>query len=277
MGQLLNTVLSYLQYYAEAGTIYQAHSPALYDFAAQVVEGSVLDEAIFQDIENSRITLLADRSTVDFVELGAGSRSGSQSSKTIRSIAQSSLSGRRQCRQLAKMVLAYRPSTVVELGTSLGIATMYLAAADGSTQVHTLEGDPTVAARAQSLFKQHQLSNIHLHQGPFEQTLEPLLAELSSVDMAFVDGNHSYQPTMDYFHLLLRYAAEQCVLVFDDIYWSTEMQQAWSDIKAHPQVAHSIDLYHMGVVLVGSNDRQPAHHHKLIEYKYKPWRIGVFG
>jgi len=37
-------------------------------------------------------------------------------------------------------------------------------------------------------------------------------------------------------------------IIFDDIYWSEGMQQAWTEICARPEVTLSLDLFHMGVV-----------------------------
>jgi len=277
MSQLSAQVKSYLKFYSSATTVYQAHSPSLYRFASNVVESRHASPPIFRDIEAIRKNHQQSSQPVDFRELGAGSQKGGSTTKTIGSIARSSLSGRRQCRQLARMVATYQPQTVLELGTSLGIATMYMAASGSNCRVYTCEGDPTVAHWASQSFDKLGLQNIQLHLGPFEQTLVPLLEKLQQVDMAFLDGNHSYAPTIQYFHTLLAYCTKDTLLVFDDIYWSEEMTAAWHYIREHEAVTQSIDLYHMGIVMVGGTASGTAPQHKLIEYKYKPWRIGVMG
>ena len=85
-------------------------------------------------------------------------------------------------------------------------------------------------------------------QGEFSKTLPILLEELPRVDFAYVDGNHSLEPTVDYFNLLLKKCHTHSVLVFDDINWSQEMKQAWSSIKNHEAVTVTIDLFAFGIV-----------------------------
>jgi len=37
-------------------------------------------------------------------------------------------------------------------------------------------------------------------------------------------------------------------LVFDDIHWSAEMEKAWLEIKSHPSVQYTIDIFFLGFV-----------------------------
>lgn len=271
---VLSQIKHYWTFYRSATTIYQAHSPLLYAFAKDVVEARPTDTAL-QTVEAHRRTLLADPTKVDFVELGAGSRS-SHTTKTIAQIAKTSLSRSRQCQQIYSIVKAYQPKTVVEMGTSLGIATAYMAAARTTAHIHTLEGDPTVAAYARKLFADLDFTGIRIHEGDFAETLPEVLDQLSTVDLAFVDGNHSYEPTMAYFHELVAKSNKETILIFDDIYWSTDMMRAWSDIQADKAVRCTVDLFHMGVVWLHPRE-QPVIHQMMVPFRQKPWRIGLFG
>lgn len=68
--------------------------------------------------------------------------------------------------------------------------------------------------------------------------------------MVYIDGNHRYASTMQYFELLLSKVNEQSILIFDDIYWSSEMEKAWNEIKNHEAVTLTIDLFYVGIVFL---------------------------
>jgi predicted O-methyltransferase YrrM len=75
-----------------------------------------------------------------------------------------------------------------------------------------------------------------------------VLEKIKTLDMLFIDGNHSYDATMRYFEMCKPYLHNQSLIVFDDIYWSKGMTQAWKEIKADPIVTVSIDLFFIGLV-----------------------------
>lgn len=200
------------------------------------------------ELEAIRTKLKGDKTVIDFVEYGAGSQSHKNNQKTISEIAKSSLSLRPQCRQLQRIVDRVSAKNILELGTSLGMATMYMGTASARPRIYTLEGDPSVANVAQEQFDTMGLHLIELVLGRFEDTLQPTLDKMERLDLAFLDGNHRYEPTMAYFEKLLPYCHDKTVLIFDDIYWSEEMEKAWKEVKQHPRVAYAYDLFTMGVV-----------------------------
>ena len=138
----------------------------------------------------------------------------------------------------------------MELGTSLGITTAYLAAANANGKVFTIEGAPAIAKLARKNFDRLNLYNTKLIEGGFDSALPELLDTIKRVDFAFVDGNHRMEPTLRYFQLLLQYADEKTILVFDDIHWSEEMEAAWRQIQQHPAVTCTVDLFFLGLVFL---------------------------
>jgi predicted O-methyltransferase YrrM len=147
------------------------------------------------------------------------------------------------------MVSYYKPATIVELGTSFGITTSYLAKGNETATVYTFEGSTAITAIAQQTFDVLSINNIILQQGNFDMTLPEFLTTNPAIDLAFVDGNHRKQPTLQYFEQLLGSTDENAILIFDDIHWSAEMESAWETIKNHPSVTLSIDLFFIGIVL----------------------------
>ena len=68
--------------------------------------------------------------------------------------------------------------------------------------------------------------------------------------MAFVDANHSEDPTWRYFETIMSHRDDDfCMIVFDDIYWSEGMTKAWNRIAADPRVMTSIELPQMGIAI----------------------------
>src|SRR5690606_25133944 len=110
-----------------------------------------------------------------------------------------------------------QPQTIIELGTCLGITTLYLSEAVKSP-VYTLEGAPPIAQKAQQLFHQKSAQNIQLFQGLFENTLPDVLAQTNGKVLAIFDGNHQKTPTWQYFETALPFADEHSCFVFDDIH-----------------------------------------------------------
>jgi predicted O-methyltransferase YrrM len=150
---------------------------------------------------------------------------------------------------LFRLVNHFQPATTLELGTSLGLTTAYLAAANSRQQVITFEGCPNTAAVARETFEKLELKNVRLVEGNLDQTLPATLAGLTKpVDFVFFDGNHRYEPTLRYFEQCLAKAHENSVFVLDDIHWSAEMEQAWEAIKAHSAVTVTVDLFYVGLV-----------------------------
>jgi predicted O-methyltransferase YrrM len=79
------------------------------------------------------------------------------------------------------------------------------------------------------------------------------------LDLAFIDGNHRKQPTLQYFESLLMRSGKSTILIFDDVHWSAEMEAAWSEIMEHPAVTCTIDLFFIGLVFL-NNDLKVKQH-----------------
>jgi predicted O-methyltransferase YrrM len=142
------------------------------------------------------------------------------------------------------------------MGTSLGITTCYLAQGVSNASVVTMEGAPKVAQEALTTFKNLGCQNIQLIEGNFDQSLPNYLNSISTIGIAYVDGNHRYIPTMQYFNLLLAKSDEHSIFIFDDIHWSSEMEKAWAEIKSDNRIALTIDLFYIGIVFLKKGNKE---------------------
>ena len=241
--------LHYLRYFLTAanGKGHGTHSPFVFDFILHVLNNH--DKGLpVSDIEQLRKQLLSDKTRVDIRDLGAGSRSGSTSARQVAALAASALKPKKYAQLMYRLVRHYRPATIVELGASLGLTTAYMSRAHPGASIITIEGSPAIAALAEKHYRQLGCDNIRLRGGNFDEVLPLVLQELPTIDLAYIDGNHRYQPTLHYFHQFLGKADSNTILVFDDIHWSAEMEKAWEEIKAHPSVTYTIDIFFLGFV-----------------------------
>jgi predicted O-methyltransferase YrrM len=222
------------------------HSPFVFDFITNVLN----DRTAYPEYnvtENLRKKLLASNTPVPIEDYGAG-RSRPSTSKSVSSIASTSAKSPRYGQLLFRIARYYQPNYIVELGTSLGVSTSYLAQADTHAVVVSGEGNYALATMAKENFKTLGLDNIDVVTGNFDNTLPEIISAIPRIDMAFIDGNHRRQPTLKYFSELRKKNSESSVLIFDDIHWSRGMELAWQDIQADPNVMLTIDLFFMGLV-----------------------------
>lgn len=269
--QLWNKINYFLSYYRQSQTIYQVHSPFVFDFVEQVLEDDRRYYSFVQ-LENFRQLLLQSSKEIEVTDFGAGSHKMGTKRRKVKDIAKYSVSPPRQARFLFRLANHFKPNTILELGTSLGLSALYLSSARKNARIITLEGCPQTAQLAQTHLERFEAKNIEIKTGPFEQTYIPALQALKSVDLLFIDGNHQEKATIEYFEKSLPFLHDQSIVVFDDIYWSEGMKKAWEKIKAHPKVTLSIDLYETGLVLF-RQEQKSKEHFTLITKWWKPWRF----
>lgn len=252
--------IRYLKYFLRAsnGKGHGVHSPFVFEFISKVLNDDRHFYA-YDAIEELREKLLSDTRQLTIEDFGAGSRIKKTNTRSIETIASSSLKPRKFGQLLFRIVNYYAPATILELGTSLGITTAYLASAKTCSQVITMEGAISVAEVAAANFHKLQLNNIRLVNGNFDDTLPEVVKQTGKVDLAFIDGNHRYEPTVRYYHALLPAVHEHSVLIFDDIHWSKEMEQAWEEIRMDKQVTLSIDLFFIGLVFFRQENKVKQH------------------
>ena len=254
-------ILSYLRFWLRSGNAHGLHSPFVFGLYTTVIRHDGLFGA-YEAIEARRQELLRSNASITVTDFGAGSHTGAGQVRRVAAIARTAAKPPHLAQLLFRLVNHFQPATILELGTSLGLTTAYLAAADSRQRVITFEGCPNVAAVARETVETLGLSNVEIVTGNLDDTLVPTLTGLAApVDFVFFDGNHRYEPTLRYFEQCLTRHTETSVFVFDDIHWSAEMERAWEAVKAHPAVTVTVDLFFVGLVFFRRN--QPKQHFRL--------------
>lgn len=239
--KLLFQLKHFLLYQWHGRTKYYIHSPFVYQFYLNVLEGNIDKE--LAPVIQLREQLNQDNTSIYISDFGTGK----SKSITVSNIAKQVSIKHKYGQLLYRLVRYYNPASIIELGTSIGLSSSYLSLGVPSTSITTLEGSNEVAAIARRTHQQLSLQNINVIEGNFENTIPALLQDVGQVGLVFFDGNHTQEATLQYFHWFLSKANEESIFVFDDIYWSEGMYAAWQQIKQHPQVTLTIDVYQFGI------------------------------
>ena len=236
----------FLIHWLKAVDEHSLQAPFIYEFYTEVVKNRRFNQshAAVQALRNS---LNSDQTIVQFDDLGAGSQVMGKS--TIGRIAKTSHQPK-VANLLYSIANRFKPSSVLELGTSLGLTTLNMAASAPDARIFTLEGSHELSNLAIKHFEQLGAKNIHVLVGNIDFTLDQVLDRMEGIDLLFMDANHHYQATMEYFNKCLPKFHENTIVVVDDIHWSGSMEKAWKHIINHPSISLSIDFFYAGVLFL---------------------------
>lgn len=236
---------SYLRYRLKAKSRHGVHSPFVYEIVEKVVQANGARKGAA--IEHLRKALKKDTRLVEINDLGAGSRNGAGTSRTVGQIARGSATAPAQAAFLQRLATHLKCRNILELGTNLGLTTAYLASAGHAERTLSIEGDADLAKMAAANLAKLDVA-AEVRCGNFDDLLEPALRELQSPDLVYVDGNHRKSPTLRYFDTITQYASENTLVVLGDIHWSCEMEEAWEAVQRSEAATVTIDLFYFGLV-----------------------------
>lgn len=251
------SALEFIKYIFRSFHLHGVHSPFVFKLNDELIQEKT-PFYCFEEIESIRAKLLLTEKSIDVLDLGAGSKKGNNKKRQINDIANSALKKPKIAQLLYRLAYHFNPNTILEIGTSFGITTSYLASSCPKAKLTTLEGSPEIAKVARINFDKLGLSHIKQNLGNFDETLTSSIQDLKKLDFVYFDGNHQEEPTIKYFEQCLASAHESSVFIFDDIYWSKGMKNAWEKIKQHPKVTITIDLFEIGLVFF-KTDQEKEH------------------
>lgn len=244
-------IRDYLRYRLGWQTRHDIHSPFIFDFIETVLrDGKKYPE--YAELKELRRKLSQDQTSIELTDLGAGSHQPAKS-KTVAQLLNVAVQPSKYQQLLFRMIRKYSPEHVIELGTSLGLSTAYLGKAmSPGSSLTTFEGDPAIldVARRNSFSIVSPDVKLESVLGNFDQTLPEYLNSGAKVDLAYIDGNHTYEATLRYFECLLPRMSVNGILIFDDIYWSEGMKKAWIEIHQDKRTQYTADLFKLGVVFL---------------------------
>lgn len=237
-------IKTYLNYWLDSVNEHSLHSPFLYDLYSKVIN---VEPVADLEIEKLRFDLLKIHREIVVEDIGAASKHFTSGRRKISEIAETSLSTIRFSSLYHRLAGYASAKTIVELGTSFGLNTLYLAKQTG-VKVYTFEGSASIAEVAEDTFRFSAATNIEIIKGNINSTLYATLSRIPKVDFAFIDANHQYEATKKYFAELLMKVHHKSIMVLDDIHGNPGMAKAWKEICTHELVHTSLDLYRCGIL-----------------------------
>ena len=263
---MLHFLTSYINFIWNSKNEHGVHSPFVFD----LVTKCFYDKTVYQEysiLENYRNSLLTNKNFIEVTDFGAGSRVFKSYNRQISKIAKTAGISSRRAELLFRSVKYFQPNTILEIGTSLGLATSALTLGNQKSKIITLEGCPETANQSQVQFRKFNINNVEIVITEFTNYFKSLDFRLSTFDLIYFDGNHSQAATLEYFNLLLPTITNDSVWIFDDIHWSQEMENAWEIIKNHPKVTVTIDTFQWGIVFFRAEQEKE---HFVVRVHYYP-------
>lgn len=255
----VSKLFKYSNYLLSSKTAHGIHSPFVFKLIHELIETKNTNYYQFEELNQLRKKLLNDPTQITITDLGAGSKVFKDNKRKISDIAKVGISKPTFSELFFKLVNFCDAKTIIELGTSIGLNTLYLSKANSNSQIYTIEGCKELQAFASNLAKNEKANNVTFINENFDTALPKLLDQIPSVDLLFVDGNHCYQPTINYFKMALAKKTVGSVFIFDDIHWSQEMEKAWEEIKTHPEVTLTLDLFFVGLIFFRTEQKEKQH------------------
>ena len=251
-------LIEYLKFILKSSNQHGVHSPFVYHLVINCLyKRSNKKWKLFL---NEKQLLLKNKQKITVNEFGAGSNFFKSKERSIAKIAKIAGISDKKASLLIGLVNYFKPSNILEIGTSIGLSTFAIKIANKYSKIITLEGCEETSKVAHQLFDKHKFNDIDIITGDFTETL-PQIVKKNQFDFIYFDGNHTKKSTLEYFNFCLDTLKNQSIWVFDDIYWSKEMKEAWSTIKKHPKVRVTVDIFHFGIVFF--RKEQAKEHFKI--------------
>ena len=254
---MLKIIISYLKFLYNSKNQHGVHSP----FVFNLLTKCFYDKKKYPEytvLKNFRKSLLADKNLIEVTDFGAGSKVFKSNKRQIAKIAKTAGISPKRAELLFRITNYFQPSTILEIGTSLGLATTALSLGNKTSKITSLEGCPNTLHQCQLQLHKFNFNNIECINTEFSSYLKNFQLPASNFQLIYFDGNHSKQATLHYFELLLPTITNETLWIFDDIHWSKEMEEAWKTIQQHPKVTVTIDTFQWGIVFF--RKEQPKEH-----------------
>ena len=254
---MLQQIKSYLKFLLHSKNEHGVHSPFVFDLVTKCFYDNTKYPE-YEVLKSYRKSLLENKNTIEVTDFGAGSRVFKSNTREISKIAQTAGITSKNAELLFRIVRYFQPKNILEIGTSLGLATSALSLGNEKAKIITLEGCPNTQKQAQEQLQiqNSNFKNIEFVNTEFSSYFKTHHPSPITHHLIYFDGNHSKKATLDYFEALLPTISNDSVWIFDDIHWSADMEEAWGIIKNHPKVSVTIDTFQWGIVFFRAEQKK---------------------
>lgn len=254
---MLFQIKSFLKFLWKSKNEHAVHSPFVFNLITKCFYDKK-PKPEYKVLKEYRNSLLKNKNTIEVTDFGAGSKVFKSNTRQISKIAQTAGITQKRAELLFRITNYFEPRSILEIGTSLGLATSSLALGNQKAKITTLEGCPETANQCKLQLQKFKINNVDLIITEFDKYLQSQNLISNIFDLIYIDGNHSKKATLDYFEVLLPTICNETLWIFDDIHWSKDMEEAWKIIKTHPKVTVTIDTFQWGLVFF--RKEQPKEH-----------------
>jgi len=251
-------VLAYVKFLFSSTNQHGVHSPFIYNFVTKCLYDRTKYNA-YNKLNNYRILLKNSKTILDITDLGEGSKILGTNQRKVSKMIKVSSSLEKDTKILFRVAKYFKPESILELGTSIGMGTYALSLANPKATLTTIEGCTNTSDFAKAKFQDLEIKNSVFVKGEFSAVIPTLLKD--HYDLIFFDGHHNKAATIKYFESLLPKINNETIFIFDDIYWSKGMTEAWEYIKAHNAVTVTVDCFNLGFVFF--RKEQAKEHFKI--------------
>ena len=242
---MTHQIKSYIKFLIKSTNQHGVHSPFVYSLVTKCFYNKSKHEA-YKSILHYKKELLKNNTKLTVTNLGVGALVTKEKQRFVSEIAKNAGTTTKRAKLLYRFTAYFKANSILELGTSLGIATHSMQLGNPKTSIISIEGCPNISNFTKTNFEKLQLKNIHLLNGDFSEEIKNI--KHKTFDLIFFDGNHQKEVTLGYFEALLQTANNNSVFIFNNIYWSKSVTEGWETIKKHPQVTITIDTFYWGFV-----------------------------
>ncbi|MDV7188405.1 class I SAM-dependent methyltransferase [Lutibacter sp. TH_r2] len=236
----------YINYLINSTNQHGVHSPFVFNLVTKCLYQKTPKKKI-NPYKRIKSILNKNSTVITIQDFGKGSKIFKSNNRKVSDIAKVAGISLKKAKLLINLVTYFKPLNILEIGTSVGLASATMATLNPKSRITTLEGCKETSKVAQNLFYKLNLNNITIIEGEFKNTLHKTTSN-SNFDFIYIDGNHQKKTTLAYFEQCLNSIHNNSFIIFDDINWTEEMNEAWKIIKQHPKVTVTIDLYFWGIV-----------------------------
>jgi predicted O-methyltransferase YrrM len=251
-------IIAYIKFLFKATNQHGVHSPFVYQFVTKCLyDNKTYDE--YKKLQHYRKALKTSNVMLQITDLGEGSKILDNSFRKVSKMANTSSSSKKEAKLLFRVAQYFKLNSILELGTSLGMGTYAFALANKDSKILTIEGCKNTSDFTKSQFQNLSINNVSFKIGAFTSEIKKI--EETEFDCIYFDGHHNKEATIQYFEALLPKTHNDSVFIFDDIYWSKGMTEAWEYIKSHNAVIVTVDCFHLGFVFF--RKEQAKEHFKI--------------
>ena len=217
------------------------HSPFTYNLITKVIEEKT-PYYVFEDIENFRKNLLYKENPP---EVPTAQETQTKNYGAL----------------LFRLINFFKCSTVLQIGSSTGVMSLYLALPlRNSCDCYALEKRTGLLDSARMFAENHSLKNLHWLEGDYEENLFRLKREVTFFDFIFINTTGDSERTREALRLAGTFVCPDTVMVIDNIQRDKSMKKLWQELKNRGDVGLTIDLLSLGLVFF--NTRLHKQHYK---------------